>query len=199
MKQTLKDCLERLIVRSEESASLTVGEILETLSGKNRLLLIIFLSLPFCQPLSIPGLSTPFGIVIMLLSLQYAFAKKIWLPKKILHKRMASASITKICRKSLKMMKKIRPLLHPRFGAFFKNRAMEIVNGLILCLMGLLLALPLPIPLTNLVAGWALLLIGLGLLENDGVFVLLGYLIALLTIAFFVIVLFSLEHVLIKG
>jgi hypothetical protein len=60
-------------------------------------------------------------------------------------------------------------------------------------LLGIILALPLPIPLTNLSAGWAIFLINLGLLESDGLFVILGYLISLATVIFFIFMFFSIK------
>jgi hypothetical protein len=64
---------------------------------------------------------------------------------------------------------------------------MEKMHGLMICILGLLLALPLPIPLSNLTAAWSTFLIALGILEDDGASVLAGYLISLLTIIFFIV------------
>jgi hypothetical protein len=44
------------------------------------------------------------------------------------------------------------------------------------------LLLPLPIPLTNTVPAWVILLIAAGLLERDGVFIALGYVIAVASV-----------------
>jgi len=73
---------------------------------------------------------------------------------------------------------------------------MQVVNGLLIFLLGSFLALPLPIPLTNLAVGWSIFLVTLGLLEDDGVFVLVGYLVFLLTLMFFILILFSIRIVL---
>jgi hypothetical protein len=49
------------------------------------------------------------------------------------------------------------------------------INALLMLLAGLFLALPLPIPGTNLAPSWVILLICIGTLEEDGLLVVLGY------------------------
>lgn len=191
----LKEDLDILLEKSRRSPALSIEEILETLSGKGRSLILIFLSLPFCQPIQIPGLSTPFGIVIAFIGLRMAFGKQIWLPKKILLKTISSTTIQKITQKSLQVINKMKRFMHPRLIFLCDHGTMKMVNGLVIVLLGIFLALPLPIPLTNLAAGWSIFLVSLGLLENDGVFVMIGYFALLLTIIFFIFILFSIKLV----
>lgn len=155
------------------------------LSGKGRPLILILLSLPFCQPIQIPGLSTPFGLAIAFIGLRMTFGKAIWLPDKILKQKIPDHILSGITEKTLNFVKKMRPWIHPRFIWLYRSTFMEKGNGLIIFMLGLFLALPLPIPLSNLTAAWSLLLIALGELESDGLFILMGYLFSLLTIAFF--------------
>ena len=184
-----------MLEKSRRSPSLSIKEILEVLSGKGRSLILIFLSLPFCQPIQIPGLSTPFGIVIAFLGLRIAFGKHIWLPKRILLKTISSTTIQKTAQKSLQIMKKIRRFIRPRLNWLCTHRTMQILNGLLIFLLGIFLALPLPIPLTNLAAGWSIFLVSLGLLEDDGIFVLIGYLASLFSLIFFILILFLIRNV----
>ena len=65
-------------------------------------------------------------------------------------------------------------------------RAAKVVHGLMIFILGLFLALPLPVPLSNITAAWSILLISLGILEDDGLIVGIGYLAALSTAAIFV-------------
>ncbi|MFN0065301.1 MAG: exopolysaccharide biosynthesis protein, partial [Chlamydiales bacterium] len=112
--RTLEEDLALLLEKSRRSPSLSIKEILDVLSGKGRSLILIFLSLPFCQPIQIPGLSTPFGIVIAFLGLRIAFGKHTWLPKRILLKTISSTTIQKIAQKFLHMMMQIRRVIRPR-------------------------------------------------------------------------------------
>lgn len=192
---TLARNLAILLEKSQKSPSLTITEILKILSGKGRSLILIFLSLPFCQPIQIPGFSTPFGIVIAFIGLRIAFGKHLWLPKRLLLKTISSTTIQKIAQKFLHMIQKFRKFIRPRLIWLCKHRALQIPNGLLLFLLGIFLALPLPIPLTNFAAGLSIFLVSLGLLEDDGFFVLIGYLASLLTLMFFILILFSMRIV----
>ncbi|MEI6035553.1 MAG: exopolysaccharide biosynthesis protein [Verrucomicrobiae bacterium] len=46
-----------------------LGDLMDRLQGRVYTLLLVLLCLPFCQPIALPGLSTPFGVVIALLGL----------------------------------------------------------------------------------------------------------------------------------
>jgi len=54
-----------------------------------------------------------------------------------------------------------------------------------IAIAALLLALPLPIPFTNMIPGWAIFLIALGLMERDGLFILAGHLVLFISLAYF--------------
>jgi len=192
----LKSDLIILLKISQKKKALSLEEILEVLSGKGRIIILTFLSLPFCQPFQIPGLSIPFGLGIAFIGCRLVFGQKIWLPKTILSKHVSSATIEKISQKCLKLMQKMKRFMHPRLSCLYEPRAMHICNGLLIVLLGVFLALPLPIPLTNLSAGWAILLMSIGLLEDDGVFILASYFVSLLTIAFFILLAFSIKKIL---
>lgn len=184
-----------LILQQEaKSSSLSIGEILHILSGKGRPLILIFLSLPFCQPLQIPGLSTPFGLAIAFLGLRMAFGKHVWLPKMALSYTITKQTLQKITSKILLLVRKMKRFSHPRLNWLCHSSFMEIINSLTIFILGIFLALPLPIPLTNLTAAWSIFLIALGVLQDDGIFVLVGYVASFLTILFFVAMALSIKH-----
>lgn len=166
--------------------SLSLAEVFQVLPGKGRPLILILLSLPFCQPIQIPGLSIPFGLAIAFIGFRMSFEKSLWLPDSLLSKTIPQDTLSTITEKVLSLIKKMKPWVHPRLLWLSNSFFMEKANGLMICLLGIFLALPLPIPLTNIITAWPILLIAFGILEKDGVFILLGYLISLLTLAFFV-------------
>ncbi len=193
--RNLKENLALLLEKAQSQTAVSIGEILKILSGKGRLLVLILLSLPFCQPLQIPGLSIPFGLVIALMGFRMAFGKHVWLPKSLLSKTVPSATIKKIAEKYLKLMKKMSCLIRPRLEWLYSHKIIHVCNGLLIVILGIILALPLPIPFTNLPAGWAIFLISLGLLEDDGVFILAGYFVTLITLAFFTFLAFYAQRI----
>ena len=50
-----------------------------------------------------------------------------------------------------------------------------MINGLVIFFCGFVLSLPLPIPFTNTIPAIAILLLSMGMMEEDGLFILLGY------------------------
>jgi hypothetical protein len=182
-----------LLQEKVKSAPITLGEILQLLSGKGRALILILLSLPFCQPLQIPGLSTPFGLAIAFIGLRMAFGKHLWLPQSVLSKTLTGATLQKITDTALLIIRKLKPWIHRRLDWICHSSTMQIVNGLSIVFLGVLLALPLPIPLSNLTAAWAIFLIALGNLEDDGIFVIAGYLVLFITLIAFVFILFTID------
>lgn len=153
----------------------TIQTLFQALKGKGYPFLIVLLSLPFCQPLQIPGFSTPFGIAIIFIGLRMAFGRHIWWPKWVLEQKISPRLLKTVIQKSLGFFRFLRPLLFSRWTRVCTDPFFYRLHGCFVSLMGLYLALPLPIPLSNLVSAWALLLMGLGLMEEDGVFVSLSY------------------------
>ena len=84
------DPLRKLSVELHELAQqfaerrVTLQEVMTVLGVRASGLLIIILALPFCAPVSIPGLSVPFGMVILYIAARYALGLAPWLPARLL-------------------------------------------------------------------------------------------------------------------
>ncbi len=174
-----------LLQQEAKGAELSIVEIFRILSGRGRSLILMLLSIPFCQPIQIPGLSIPFGLVIAFIGLRMMFGEHVWLPKKLLAKKISSHTLEKVTNTTLALIRKIKPWIHPRLIWMCQSSFMEKGNGLIVFILGFFLALPLPIPLSNLTAAWSIFLVALGILEDDGVFVVIGYVLSFMTVVFF--------------
>jgi hypothetical protein len=188
MHQTLEDRLLLLKHTTNEHSTVSVKRILRILSGKGRLLILILLSLPFCLPLPLPGMSVPFGLLIAFLGIRMTFGKGIWLPLRLLSKKIKTSLLKKIVKKTQWLMKKMQVWTHPRLQWMNIHPVMKIVNGIIISLLGLALALPIPIPFSNITAAWAIFIISFGIMKDDGVFTLLGYLMFLITIVIYALI-----------
>ena len=97
--------------------------------------------------------------------------------------------------KILFLLKKTKRLIHPRLNWMCRSPVMEVVNGLVVFILGLLLALPLPIPFSNLLAAWAIFLIALGIAEDDGLVVVFGYIVAVFTVIVFTAMALIVKHI----
>jgi len=160
----------------------TIGELFSSLKKKGYPFLVVLLALPFCQPIQIPGFSTPFGIFLIIIGLRMAFGRRIWWPKWILKKEISSNLLKKVINKSLGFIRFLKRFTYPRLTWICLNPQWYYLHGCFIALMGFYLALPLPIPFSNFLAAWSLFFIGLGLMDEDGLFVILGYVIGILGI-----------------
>lgn len=183
-----------LLQQEAKNRPISIGKILTILSGKGRPLLLIILSLPFCQPIQIPGLSIPFGLAIAFLGLRMIFRQHMWLPDRLSSKTITTHALEQMIEATLRVVRWVRPWIHPRLQWVCRSYFMETMNGAVILLLGFLLALPLPIPFSNMSAAWALFFVALGVLEDDGACVLVGYGLFLLTIVFFAAVTLSMSY-----
>lgn len=182
-----KDLMEALERAPPGPVSLRI--FFKALQGRGKPLILLLLSLPFCLPLQIPGTSTLFGIAILFIGIRLAFGKKIWLPKFLLDKKISLKTCKKIFHHALWIINKLKKITRSRLGLICKHKVSHLVHGLFIALLGFFLALPLPIPLTNLIAAWGIFFVSLGLLEDDGLMILIGYSIIILC-AFLIVLIF---------
>lgn len=174
--QRLSDDLRMLLTKAD-GRSLTLGELEDILQGRGFALFILLLSLPFCAPIAIPGLSIPFGLVITFLGLRIVFGRKPDLPGFILRKELKYTTLEKIVKVGLKLSTRMEKIAKPRMAFVRRWPGMINLIGLGLASGGVQLLLPLPplIPLSNMIPAVSVVLLTAGLIERDGVFVLAGY------------------------
>lgn len=158
-------------------------ELEEKLQDSGRIIIIAFLSILFITPLQIPGLSTIFGLLISYFSMKNLFRKKFKKFPNWLNYKISYTLLQKILIKSEKVHFHLQKWIYPRWLFLFR-KGFEICLYLVLFISGLILALPLPIPFSNLLIGWAILLICFGFLEKDGLIVVLGYLLKMLAMLY---------------
>lgn len=184
-KSSLIKALENLsLLCKREKSSLTLKEIIEVLSHGTLLVLIIIFALPFCLP-AIPGMSTFFGIVLIYLSISFLLEKKIYLPKWLLSKEITCTNVEKMVQTSLKIGEKIRKVFHHRIS-FLSSLPAKKIHGILLLILSLCLAFPIPIPLINIIAAIPIVTLAWGMLEEDGLLILLSYVFSALCIEFYV-------------
>lgn len=167
--------------------AVTLREVIAVLRGRAYLLLVILLALPFCAPVSLPGLSTPLGAVIALVSLRLALGQRPWLPERLLDWRLPPGFFAQVFRVTARLLRFLETLLRPRATAFVQARILRNLHAVVMFVAACVLLLPLPIPLTNTFPAWAIILIAAGLLERDGAFVAAGYAMFAAGTAYFVL------------
>lgn len=155
--------------------------------------LIVLLCVPFLFPVSIPGLSIPFGVAIALCGLRLGLGHSLWMPDFLLRREVSYDLLEKLVGSAAVFYRKIEKLVRPRMHFLQRWPGMINLMGFMIMIGGILLSLPIPppFPLTNTIPGLAIIFMALGIMERDGVCTLVGYALALAG-AFYVAVIFLL-------
>lgn len=177
-----------LILREFEVETVTLREVMLLLHGRGYVLLVMLLSLPFCTPIALPGLSTPLGLIILIIGARLVAGAKPWLPQRLLDTRLPPKIFAKVFALTRKLVLGFERLLRPRLLWVIGSPLLERLHAIPLVLCAVMLLLPLPIPLSNVFPAWAIMLIAGGLLERDGAFILAGYVATILATAYFVLI-----------
>jgi len=180
----------------ESAASLTFGQIERLLEGQGYQLLLIFLALPFCFPISIPGLSLPFGLVIAVVGWRLAINRSPRFPNFILNRAISILLFRKIIDFGLKTAKFIERFSCTRMEFLFCAPLMSRLVGVGIASGGVLLLLPLPplIPLSNTIPAISVIFLLGGLIERDGLLVLCGYLVNCFAWIYFGVMIYATGH-----
>jgi hypothetical protein len=159
------------------------GTVISVVSGGSHAVLMVFLSFPLCIPVGIPVLSTGLGLALGLVGFLMATGRAIWIPKRIAAKVVPYDRLSHVIERLLGISSRIDRWFHPRMSFFVKNSSIIRIHGIVVMLLGLVSAIPLPLPFNNFVAAFPILLLGFSLLEKDGLLAVVSY---IATIPFFV-------------
>ena len=146
------------------------------------------LTLPMLIPLPIPlaGFSALVGSGIILVGCQLALGyDKPYLPERIARQELSPAASQKLLKNINRLLQPLERISRTRLSRFSNSWWGSRIIGICLAWDALLMSLPLPIPLTNLAPAYTILFLAIGLLELDGLFILIGYGMTMATTIFF--------------
>lgn len=158
-------------------AQLTVGELVDKAAEAGFGFLIAILAL-----IAIPffGLSTPFGLAIALIGVQMIVGRtKPWLPQRARRRELSMSMLDKVAGMLARRTKWLAKSTRRRWEWSISTRLVGI--GITLLALGL--ALPLPIPGSNMVFLIPIFIYAIGVLERDGVWIVVGHVALLVDIA----------------
>jgi hypothetical protein len=176
--------IERLLATLGERP-VTLREAIVVTRSRAYTFLLIVLSLPFCLPIPLPGLSTALGAVIALIGLRLSMRLEPKLPARVLDAPVPSSKATLILNGALKVVRGLETFLRPRWCFLVDFAVLHHFYGAMICISGVLLMLPLPIPFSNLLPALSVIFLAAALIERDGLFIIAGTVFFLLTLAFF--------------
>jgi len=160
-----------------EGKDSTLGALLDHIAGKGFGLLLLILALPAALPIPAPGYATPFGLLMVFLGMQMLVGKtNPWLPNRIRRKRLKHKTCAFAVRNSGKVLRLVEWLVRPRLSRLARNRVFLALVALVIILMAAFMVLP--IPLTNTAPSFVIFLLAAGILEEDGLVLLGGLILA---------------------
>jgi hypothetical protein len=192
--ETFEEKIRRLAAYSKEYETVTLNEIVAVLGLSSNYIIILFLVTPFLQPIPLFGLSTINGFLILLSSVLIIAKRPFFLPKFAKRRTLKGQTLRTICEKLLSIFEITKKGLHRRGRFMSRHILMRWLNGTLIGVLGLLLALPLPLPFTNTLPSVSIATLCLGALKEDGMVIAVGWGFSLITMFYLLTIMFLPFH-----
>ena len=164
-----------------------VRDLVEALGDRALAALMLVFALPNVFPTP-PGTSSVLGAPLIFLTAQLAFGCKPWLPGFVRNRSVSTKDFRALVIRVVPWLERAERLLRPR-AIRLAVPPMEYVVGLICFVLSVILALP--IPFGNIPPALAICLMALGILEQDGWWIVAGLITAAIGVAIVSGVLFA--------
>jgi hypothetical protein len=172
MAQLSRD-LHRFFIEEPSTDRVTLADVLALAGERTFGFLFVLLALPSALPIPAAGYSVPFGVVMLLLSLQLIVGKKTpWLPSRVLSHQFPLEQVQGLVKAGIPWMQRIEQFSKPRLLPVCTSRTGQAVMGMAIALMAI--SMMIPIPGTNTLPAMGIFVTGFGLLDDDGAISLAG-------------------------
>jgi hypothetical protein len=153
-------------IARDHPGTLPLADLLDAFSERAFGLFLLLAILPAFLPLP-AGAGAISGPLVSLAGLQLlAQAEHPWLPRWLQRRPVSTASLDRFRARLARPLAWLERVSRPRWPAMIDHPAAKAISGLLLVVLGGLLALP--IPLTNYPFGLVLLVFAVALIERDG-------------------------------
>ena len=176
--------LVSLIDKSKQSSHISLRALTDRMGDRTFGLLLILIAIFNI----IPFVSLVAGLLIVCLGIQMSLGRtQAWLPSFILDRQLNASNVTIALQTFEPKIRTIERYLRPRFQ-FTEAYIVDRINGLIIAVLGAIIMLP--IPFTNFAPALIVIVMGLGLLERDGLVQVTAALLGICMIVGFCLLLF---------
>ena len=159
---------------------LTLADVIRVLQDRAFALLTVILGLPNCLPMP-PPIPLICGLLLLFVAGQMVWGQKSpWLPRRLRYRSIDKQHASKALNKAIPLFRRLERWSKPRFGFMQTDWSMRLI-GLLLCLLSLTLLVAFPF-IGQIPLGFAICLIGLGLVERDGIAIASGAFLGLIGI-----------------
>lgn len=157
--------------------TVTLRALLAMLGEQGLLVFCGVLAAPFLLPLTVPGMSTVLGLPMLLIGFAVMLSRVPWLPERLLNRSLPAPTVRSVLGRVRGWAERFEHLVRPRLLGLTGGRVVNFINGALVIVAVLLLMAPIPlVPFINSLPAFAIILLCFGMAERDGVVILLGYL-----------------------
>ena len=167
---------------------ITLEDFLDIIGNRGLFMSCMILTAPFLLPVSIPGMSIPFGSTIFLISLSIMFDRPILIPKRFMNHRVSKNDMKLILNEILNILTPLEKFISPRLSLLVRGSTMNRINGAMVAFGAILLVTPIIAPLGDFLPSYGILFISLGTLEQDGYLILAGYATVIGTAIYYILI-----------
>lgn len=157
---------------------ISVRDIFEAMGDRAFGALMLVFALPNVIPTP-PGTSVILGGPLIFLTAQLALGMKPWLPRFIADRSMSRSDFSSLAGRIAPWLNRAERLLKPRMR-FLTRPPLENLAGIVCFVLAVILTLP--IPLGNMLPALAICFFALAILERDGLFAILGHVVAVVAV-----------------
>jgi hypothetical protein len=189
-RQSISNVMLQLAATANETV--TVRDLLDHFGERAFGALLLVFALPNALPMP-PGVSLLMGLPLLLISVQLMLGRSgLWLPKSMTKRGVSRATFITMSLRVLPTLRRIELIVKPRYQGLF-NAVGERLVGTVAVVLAVVSFLP--IPFGHMLPAVALVAFGFGLVEFDGVAIVVGWLLAAVSIG----VMALLSHSIIQG
>lgn len=168
--------LLREFLESQTGPRVKFGDLRDALDDRGFGVLLFLFAFPNLIAANIPLASSVLGLPLVLLAAQLTYGQhKPWFPRWLTSQTFPRDKFTAFMRRALPYLERCERLFRPRLTFMLSWTAERLMGALILVLA---IILALPIPFGNWLPALSISIIGLAMVEKDGLAVLVGLAVA---------------------
>ena len=159
------------LVSDVQSESVSLNWILERLHERAFGLFLLILALPCCIPF-LYGIPQIVSLPLMFVSAQIMIGRRgPWLPGKLGARTVSAEGLRGLSERAGPWLRRIEAISRPRLGFLTRPPTDRLLGAALVLFSASILV---PLPGTNTVPGFAVVVVAMGLLQRDGLLVILG-------------------------
>ena len=180
----LDDILSSIRKTHGPDAKISLGTLVDTLETRAYGVILLLMALPCCLPF-VYILPQIVAFPMLFLAWQMASGRQtVWLPNSLRNREFGTSLLSSTVSRARPWLKRVELLAGPRVGVLSEGFGLRCVGALLLVPCASIL---IPLPLTNSVPGLGVSIASVGLIERDGLLIILGLLVGLFWVAALII------------